>query len=143
MIVRIERRRRIHGGECGGRGLAHDGRTCLLQHHHHSRIAARPKSAVDRRTHLGREILGVHDVLDADREAAQRPGALRASIFVPTNEGADGLFMCTGCFERLCDRSVCGKVAGIDAALKFGERDHEGLPVMRMQVTEGLGMGQA
>ena len=44
--------------------------------------------------------------------------------------------MRTGCFQRLRDRGVCGKVAGIDAALKFGERDHEGIPVMRTQVTE-------
>ena len=51
--------------------------------------------------------------------------------------------MRTGCFERLRDRGVCGKIAGIDAALKFGERDHEGIPVMRTQVTEGLGMEQA
>ena len=38
---------------------------------------------------------------------------------------------------------VGGKVAGIDAALEFGERDHEGIPVMTRQVTEGLGMEQA
>ena len=59
------------------------------------------------------------------------------------DEGADGLFMRTGCFERLRDRGVCGKIAGIDAALEVGKRDHEGIPVMSAQVTERLGMEQA
>ena len=42
------------------------------------------------------------------------------------DEGADGLFMRTDRFQRLRDRGVGGKIAGIDAALEFGERDHEG-----------------
>ena len=57
---------------------------------------------------------------------AQRPGALRADVRVVADEGADGLFMRTDCFTRLRDRGVGGKIAGIDAALEVGERDHEG-----------------
>jgi hypothetical protein len=68
---------------------------------------------------------------------------LRASIFVPADESADRLFMRTDGFERLRDRGVCGKIAGIDSALEVGKRDHEGIPVMSAQVTEGLRMGQA
>ena len=34
-------------------------------------------------------------------------------------------------FERLRDRGIGGKIAGIDAALKFGERDHEGVTSLR------------
>ena len=41
------------------------------------------------------------------------------------DEGADGLFMRTDCFTRLRDGGVSGKIAGIDAALEVGERDHE------------------
>ena len=141
VIVRIERRRRIDGGERRGRGLADDGRARLLQHHHDGRIAARPKAPVDRRAHLGREIRGIDDVLDADRNAAQRPGALRARACVMADEGADGLFLRIDRFQRLRDRGVGGKIAGIDAALEFGERDHEGVPVMSAQVTERLGIG--
>jgi hypothetical protein len=68
---------------------------------------------------------------------------LRASIFVPADESADRLFMRTDGFERLRDRGVCGKIAGIDAALEVGKRDHEGIPVMRTQVTKRLCIGQA
>ena len=106
VVVRVERRRRIHGSECGGRGLADDGRARLLQHHHHGRIAARPISPVDRRAHFGREILGIHDVLDADRNATQRPGALRADVWIMADERADGLFMRSDGFQRLRDGVV-------------------------------------
>ena len=34
---------------------------------------ARPMAAIDRRAHLGRQVGGVDDVLDADRHAVQRP----------------------------------------------------------------------
>jgi hypothetical protein len=51
--------------------------------------------------------------------------------------------MPTGCFERLRDRGVCGKIAGIDAALEVGKRDHEGIPVLSPHVTKRLCIGQA
>ena len=41
------------------------------------------------------------------------------------DEGADGLFMRTDRFTRLRDGGVSGEIAGIDAALEVGERDHE------------------
>ena len=71
------------------------------------------------------------------------PGARGVRMIGTADKGADGLVLRPDCFQRLRDRSVCGKVAGIDAALEVGERDHEGIPVMRTQVTEGPGMGQA
>jgi len=36
---------------------------------------------------------GIHDVLDADRDAAQRPGACRPRRLVVANEGADGFVL--------------------------------------------------
>ena len=71
-IVRIARRRRIEGGKRGGRGLAGDGRAGRLQRHHDRRVGARLLATIDLRTHLGRQVGGVDDVLDADRDAAQR-----------------------------------------------------------------------
>ena len=71
------------------------------------------------------------------------PALARVHMIGTADESADGLVLCGDRFQRLRDRSVCGKVAGIDAALEVGERDHEGIPVMRTQVTEGLGMEQA
>ena len=59
------------------------------------------------------------------------------------DEGADGLFLRRDRLQRLRDRGIGGKFAGIDAALEIGERDHEALPVMTRQVTESLGMEQA
>ena len=69
------------------------------------------------------------------------PALCARALAIVADEGADGLFMRTGCFERLRDRGVCGKIAGIDAALEVGKRDHEGIPVLSAQVTERLGIG--
>ena len=55
MVARVERRGRVGRRESRGRGLADDGRARLLQQHHDRRIGARPKTPVDRRTHLGRK----------------------------------------------------------------------------------------
>ena len=57
------------------------------------------------------------------------PAFCARAISVVADEGADGLFVRVDCFERLRDRGVGGKIAGIDAALEVGERDHERLPV--------------
>jgi hypothetical protein len=87
-------------------------------------VGARSKSPVDRRAHFGRKIRGVDDILDADRDAAQRPGVLRTGFLVPADEGADGFFVRTDRVERQRDGGIGGEIAGIDAALKFGEGEH-------------------
>ena len=86
---------------------------------------ARAESLVDRRAHLGRKIRGIDDVLDPDRDAAQRPGVLRARDFrVMADKGADGFFLRADRLQRLGDGGIGGKIALRDAALKVGERDH-------------------
>ena len=87
MIVGIARRCRIVGGKRRGRGLADDGGAGLFQEHHHGRVRARLMAAIDRRAHFGGHISGVDDVLDADRDAAQRAFGLRARIFGAMGEG--------------------------------------------------------
>ena len=124
MIMRVARRRRIVGGERRGRGLADDGGAGLLQQHHHGRIRARLMAAIDHRSHLGRHVLGVDDVLDADRDAAQRAFFLRARIPGAMGEGADGLLLGVDGGERFRKRGVRRQLALVDAAFLVGERDH-------------------
>ena len=84
-------------------------------------VAARPISPVDRRTHLDREIRRIHDVLDSDCNAAQRPGARRLGRDTMANEGADRLVLSGNRLQRLRDRSIGGEIALLDAALEVGE----------------------
>jgi hypothetical protein len=87
-------------------------------------VGARPESPVDRRAHFGRKIRSVDDVLDPDRDAAQRPGVLRAGVFGMAHKRADGFFVGADRFERKRDGGIRGEIAGIDAALKFDEGKH-------------------
>src|ERR1700716_2134708 len=123
-VARIERRRRIEGCESRRRGLADDGRSRLPQHRDDRRIRAWLPALVDRRAHFSRKVCCIDDVLDGHGYAAQGPGACRADGFGTADEGADGFVMSADRFKRLGDRSSGRKLAGIDAALKFGERDH-------------------
>src|ERR1700730_13607181 len=124
VIVRIERRCWVGRRESRRRGLADNGRSGLFQHHYDRRIRARLPAPIDRRAHLRREIRCIDDVLDADGDAAQWTRARRARVFVTTDEGADGLVMRADRLIRLRDRRIGRKLAALDTALKFGERDH-------------------
>src|SRR6202790_2834436 len=123
-VVRIDRRRRIARGEGRRRGLADNGRSRLLQHLNDRRIRARLPALVDRRAHLGRKIRRVDDVLESPRDAAQRPGTRRARAVGTADKSANGFLMRADRLKRLADRRIRRKIAGIDTALEFGERDH-------------------
>ena len=75
-VVRVDGRRRLVGGELGRHGLAEDHRALLAQPGHAVRVAGRAPAGVDRRAVGGRHVGGVDDVLDADRQAVQRPARL-------------------------------------------------------------------
>ena len=77
------------------------------------------------------QVRGIDDVLDAHRNAAQRSGILRAGVFGTADEGADGLFMRVDRLERLGDRRIGGKIAGVDTALEFGKRQHRHRSLIR------------
>ncbi|MGY4428613.1 hypothetical protein ACVWWO_001090 [Bradyrhizobium sp. F1.13.1] len=56
-----------------------------------------------------------------DRDAAQRPGALRLRGFVVTDKGVDVLLLGLDCRERLSNGGIGRKLARFDAALDVGE----------------------
>ena len=124
MVARIERRRRIVRRKRRRRGLADDARTRLSQHRHHRRIRARLPAFIDRRAHFSRKVRRIDNVLDADRNAAQRPGTCRADRLGAAHKGADGFVMSLGRLTRLGNRRIGRKLAGIDPALEFGKRHH-------------------
>src|SRR5439155_12701489 len=65
----------------------------------------------------------VDDVLDADRDAVQRPRACGADVFGMADKSANS-FVRADRLKRPADRRIGRKIVGIDAALEFGERDH-------------------
>ena len=69
---RIAGHRRHHGGEFRGHGLADDDAAGAARQRHRRRIGARLKAGVNRRAVLGREIGGIENILEPDRQAAQR-----------------------------------------------------------------------
>ena len=118
VIARIERRGRIVRGECRRGGLADDGRPRPPQRHHDRCVGTRTMSAVDRCTHLCREMRRIDDVLDSDGDPAQRPAVLCARGLVGADEGANGLVMRADCILRLGDCGVRRKRALLDPLLK-------------------------
>jgi hypothetical protein len=65
-------------GEFAGHGLAEDHRTGGAHQRDARCIGRRTVAAVDRRTHLGRHVEGIDDVLDPDRQPVQRPAGAGA-----------------------------------------------------------------
>ena len=79
---------------------------------------------VDGGAHLGRHVSGIDDVLDADRNPAQRPLVLRTHVARTAHEGADRLLLRLDRRDRLRQRRVRRYLTLVDAALEVGERDH-------------------
>ena len=143
VVVRIERRGRIVRCERRGRGLADDGGARRLQRRDDRRIRARLPAAIDRRADFGRKIRRIDVVLDADRDAAQRTVIGRAGAGVMTDKGADGLVLRADRLERLRDGRLGRQFAGIDPALKFGERYHGRYSLWRRDRFYGSGRNGA
>ena len=75
-IVRIAGLAGAEQRHFGGHGLAHDHRAGLAQQRDRGAVAVRPAAGVQHGAVLGRHVGGVEDVLDADRNAVQRPHRL-------------------------------------------------------------------
>src|SRR5207248_8543452 len=69
----------------------------------------------------------------------------RADVFGTTNERADGLVESVDGLQRLRDRRIARKIAGMDTTLEFGERDHRQISSGkdRTGFKERVGIGQA
>ncbi len=98
-MVRIARCGRIEKGERGRDRLADQKAARAADHRHERGVAGRPVSGIDRRAVGCRQVGGVEQILDADRQPAQRRGdqlsggVLRAfarRLDVEHGEGADG-----------------------------------------------------
>ena len=95
-IARIAGPAGSHASEFGGHGLAeHDAAGAAHQHHHRG-VGLRPVAGIDRRAVGGRQVGGVEDVLDADRQSGERQaresgplGAAPRALEVERREGAD------------------------------------------------------
>ncbi len=72
-VVRVARRPRCHEREFGGDRLADDDGAGGAQLRHQRGVHAGAAAGVERGAVLGRVVLGVDDVLDADRDAVERP----------------------------------------------------------------------
>ena len=72
-VVRVARLARVIDGELGGHGLAQDHRARGAQALDHRGVPGRPAPGVQHGAVLGRHVAGIDDVLDADRDAVQRP----------------------------------------------------------------------
>src|SRR5262249_2961242 len=73
----------------------------------------------------------VDDVLDADRDPAQRALLLRTRIGGTVRKRANGLLLRVDRRQRLRERGVRRELALVDAALEVGERDHGRFPLCR------------
>ena len=78
-------------------------------------------AAIDRSAHLGREVSGIDDVLDADRDATQRPGRLRTRPWIMADEGPDRIVLCADRLQRLADGGIRQQRALLDTRLKVGK----------------------
>jgi hypothetical protein len=119
VVMRIEGRGRVIGCKRGRGGLADNGRARQLQHHHHRRIGSRPKAPIDGRTHFGRKVAGFDDVLDADRDAAQRAGRLRGRSSGKAGKSTDCLLMRCDRLAGQRQRFIWRKLALVDTKSKF------------------------
>ena len=96
-IVGIARLSGMEIGELGGDRLAGNRRARIARHRDHRGIRERPVAGIDGRPVGGGQVVGVENVLHADRDAGQRSagGVGRGKQCVAVGqrlEGGDGLF---------------------------------------------------
>jgi hypothetical protein len=89
-IARIDRRGRVEAGECRGRGLGERHGAERPQPRYDRRIRPRPPAGIDARAELGGHVAGVDDVLDAHRDAGERPAFRHRRLGRDAQHGPDG-----------------------------------------------------
>ena len=127
------------GGEVGELGrdrLAEDHRARRAQARHARGVGARAPPGVDRAAALGRQVRGVDDVLDADRDAVQRPArGLRVALARLGERGAgvevrprpDGLLALGDPLEARGDERRRGQIPGGDPPRRLGRAEAAGV----------------
>ena len=111
-------------GELGGDGLAEQQAAGALDLHDQRRVRLRAVVGIDRRAVFGRHVGGVEDVLERDRQAAQRLvlergvallGLARA-VEIERDEGVDLRLARGDRLRALFDQLRGRQFAGLDAA---------------------------
>ena len=130
-IVRIARHRRHHGGEFRGHGLADDDAAGAARQRHRGGVSAWLEAGIDRRAVLGREIGGIENVLEPDRQTAQRRQrqfcivrGLPRCHQVEHNEGADLLVARRDRLGTDIDDGARRQFAGVDTAGEIERGEH-------------------
>ena len=77
-VVGIRGRAGSHPGEFASNGLTQDDGAGFAQQRDTRGIRRRTVATIDRRTHFRRQVGGVDDVFDPDRDPVQRPARRRA-----------------------------------------------------------------
>ena len=72
--MRVARLAGIEPSELSRDGLSEDHRTRRAKQRHHRRVSVRVAVSVDRRAPGRRHVVGVVDILDADRDTMKQPG---------------------------------------------------------------------
>src|SRR5262245_35956535 len=145
----IARARGFETREFGAYGLADKDAAGAPSERDHRGVGLGTMPGIDRGAVFGREIGGVIDVLDADRQAAQRQrcagvGARAGGLDIKRHERADlGLALGDSVGTKIHDRAR-GEGAGFDLPGKLERREHHGLPssraMMRSVMRRAAGM---
>ena len=125
-VVRVAGLARIEMGELGGDGLAEQRAAGAADQRDQRGVDLRPVAGIDRRAVFGRHVGGVENVLERDRQAAQRlvleAGRLRRlarAVEVERDEGADSALARGDRLGAQVDRLRGREFAGFDAAGKI------------------------
>jgi len=124
-------RGRLQAGELGGDRLAEHEAAGAAHERHQRGIGLGPMAGVDRRSILGREIRGVENILDADRQPVQRRQPQYRNLGGPPRrrdierrEGADlGLVTCDGLGAAIDDGTRCD-ASGLHRPGEIERRQH-------------------
>ena len=134
-IVRIARHRRHQRSHFGRHRLADDDAAGAARQCHRAGVGARPKTGIDQRAILRRQVAGIVNVLEGDRQATKRRcgkpwmlGGTTRRLEVEHHEGGDILLARFDRPRAQIDRGARREVAGLKAADKIKCGQHRFSP---------------